>query len=144
MNDIFPPEAYLTDPQKRHKSQSMWQIYLPLVIGIIAFLVVGVLVVISQTGGNPEVERWAAIAAIWLILPMLGVGLLALFVQAVMIFLVSRINTHLPDYGRLARFYLYRVTVAIQRLADKIVTPDIKLESNIAGWVKIFSIFRRM
>jgi hypothetical protein len=143
MSDIFPPEAYLTGPNQRHKRQSTWQIYIPLAVGCILVITLGVLVVLSNQLGNSAVSQWAAIAAIWLILPMLAIGIAALLVKILLIFVFSKINSVLPDYGRLARFHIYRLGVLIQRAADKAVAPGISLQAQLAGWGKVFTYFHK-
>jgi hypothetical protein len=143
MNDLFPPDAFLKEPRVRHRNQTLWQIYLPLVVGFAAFLVLGILVVLSQETGNPELSRWAAIATIWLVLPLLAFGVVALLANLLFIFLFSKINSALPDYGRLARFYTYRLSKQIQHLADRLVEPGISFRSGFAGLKSILSIFHK-
>lgn len=143
MSDIFPPEDYLTGPNQRHKSQSTWQIYIPLAVGFIVIITLGVLVVLSNQLGNPDVSKWAAISAIWLILPMMAIGIAALLVKILLIFVFAKINSVLPDFGRLARFHVYRLGVLIQRAADKAVAPGISLQTRLAGWKQIFTYFRK-
>lgn len=143
MNEAFPPDDFLKKPGMRHRNQTFWQIYLPLAVGFAAFLALGILVVLSQETGNPEISRWAAIATIWLILPVLAIGIVALLVNLLFIFLFSKINNSLPDYGRLARFYTYRFSWQIQKLADRLVEPGISIRSNFAGFKSILSLFRK-
>ncbi|MHC1784043.1 MAG: hypothetical protein AB9891_15030 [Anaerolineaceae bacterium] len=143
MSDIFPPDAYMKDPQTQHRRQSLWQIYFPLAVGFAVFLVLGIMVVVSQETGNPELSRWAAIATIWLVLPLLAFGIATLLVNLLFIFLFAKINNSLPDYGRLARFYVFRLSLQIQALANKLTTPGINFQSNLAGWKKILTIFQK-
>lgn len=143
MNDSFPPETYLTEPKHRHSRQAFWQIYLPLATGFAVLLSLGIMVVVSQETGNPELSRWAAIAAIWIILPVLAFGIVALLFNLFLIFLFSKVNNALPDYGRVARFYIFRVTGQIQTLANRLSSPVISLRSNLAGWKQIFTFLRK-
>jgi uncharacterized protein with PQ loop repeat len=144
MNASFPPETYLIEPKRRHSRQAFWQIYLPLTVGFAIFLTLGIMVVVSQETGNPELSRWAAIAAIWIILPLLAFGIVALLFNFLLIFLFSKVNNALPDYGRLARFYTFRVAAQIQALANRLSSPAISLRSNLAGWMQIFTYLRKM
>jgi hypothetical protein len=143
MNEHFPPDAFLKEPRILHRRQTFWQIYLPIAAGFAAFLVLGILVVLSQETGNPELSRWAAIATIWLILPLLAFGTVALLVNLLFIFLFSKINNSLPDYGRPARFYVHRLAFQIRKLADRLVEPGISLQSNFNGFKAILSLYRK-
>ncbi len=143
MNEPFPSDAFLKEPQSQHRRQTFWQIYLPLVVGFAAFLALGILVVLSQETGNPEISRWAAIATIWLILPLLAFGIVVLLVNLFFIVVFSKINNSLRDYGRLARFYIHRIAFQIQKLADRLVEPGIILQSNFSGLKAIFSRYRK-
>lgn len=143
MNDAFPPETYLSEPRRRHHRQAFWQIYLPLAVGMAVFLTLGIMVVVSQETGNPELGRWAAIAAIWIILPLLAAGIVIFLFNLLFIFLFHKANSALPDYGRLARFYFYQAAARVQSLANRLSEPAISAQAAVSGWVKGINSLRR-
>jgi hypothetical protein len=116
-----------------HRKQVGWQITLPLVIGclVIALAIAGV--IWSAVGANPELERWADISLMWLILPALFFALIPLAVVGGLTFLVSKLLGVLPGYSRLVQDAFVNIQSKLLKVSDALVVPSLKLKSWAAG-----------
>ena len=63
-----------------HRKQLWTQILLPILLTVLVFIAVIVLTSVATFRNNGDVARWAAISTIWLVLPVLIVGLLFLII----------------------------------------------------------------
>ena len=80
--------------QKQHRKEVFWQIWLPIGIGALALLALGVMAGLSLQGGTDSAARWGNIAVMWLILPVFALGLLSLSLLFGLIFGVFKLT---PD-----------------------------------------------
>lgn len=128
-------KAQLPHPEQysylKHRKQRTTQIILPVIIS--ALLMVGLTVLISFSTFNSggDVSRWAAISTIWIIIPLLLVGLILLAVLVGLIYLMARALSALPYYTGIAQDYVYIARGYIIRGADMVAKPVIALEGFI-------------
>lgn len=128
-------KAQLPHPEQysylKHRKQRTTQIILPVIIS--ALLMVGLIVLISFSTFNSggDVSRWAAISTIWIIIPLLLVGLILLAVLVGLIYLMARALSALPYYTGIAQDYVYIARGYIIRGADMVAKPVIALEGFI-------------
>jgi heme/copper-type cytochrome/quinol oxidase subunit 2 len=59
-----------------HRKQMWTQILLPILLTVLVFIAVIVLTSIATFRDNGDVGRWAAISTIWLVMPVMIVGLI--------------------------------------------------------------------
>src|SRR5512141_1793393 len=106
-----------------HRKQRVTQIILPVVVS--ALTLIGMIVLISfatfKSGG--DVERWAAISTIWIVIPILIVGLIVLIILIGLIYLMARALGALPRYTGIAQDYVYLAQGYIVRGANMAVKP---------------------
>jgi hypothetical protein len=124
--------------QKQHRKEVFWQIWLPIGIGAVALLTLGVMAGLSLQVGTESAARWGNIAAMWLILPVFAVGLLSLFLLAGLIFGVVKLTQILPDYSEIVQMYAQRMTRLIKSTANKSVQPIMSIRSNNAALKRFF------
>lgn len=128
-------KAQLPHPEQysylKHRKQRTIQIILPVIISTL--LMVGLIVLISFSTFNSggDVSRWAAISTIWIIIPLLLVGLILLAVLVGLIYLMARALSALPYYTGIAQDYVYIARGYIIRGADMVAKPVIALEGFI-------------
>ncbi|MBK8822842.1 MAG: hypothetical protein IPN58_09615 [Anaerolineales bacterium] len=128
-------KAQLPHPEQysylKHRKQRTTQIILPVIISTL--LMVGLIVLISFSTFNSggDVSRWAAISTIWIIIPLLLVGLILLAVLVGLIYLMARALSALPYYTGIAQDYVYIARGYIIRGADMVAKPVIALEGFI-------------
>ena len=120
-----------------HRKQVIWQVILPVVFA--AFLLIGVIVLISldTLGQGGETGRWAAISTIWIITPIMIVGIILLAVLIALIYLLARALGSLPHYTSLAQDYVYKARGYVSRGADMVVKPILVLDGFL-GNIKAF------
>lgn len=134
-------KAQLPQPEhysyKLHRSQRVSQIFAPVIIA--GLLLIGMIVLISlATSGNAaDTTRWAAVAAIWISIPIMIGGLILLALFIALIYLLGRLLGILPRYTGLAQGYVYRARSYVIRAADMIVKPIF----GIAGFLERIKAF---
>ena len=123
-----PPQHF---SYQLHRRQRTTQIILPVVISTL--LVIGMIVLVSFATfkSNGDVSRWAAISAIWVIIPALLGGVIVFAILAGLIYLMARALTGLPRYTGMAQGYVYLAQSYIIRGADMVVKPVIALDGFI-------------
>ena len=66
-----------------HRREVFWQITLPLIIGILLMVAAIVAIILSATQPVTDLERWAGVSLIWMILPSLFFALIILVISLV-------------------------------------------------------------
>jgi hypothetical protein len=77
-----------------------------------------------------DTARWAAVSTIWIIIPLLVGGLIALVVLIGMIYLMARALKAIPYYTGIAQDAVFKARGYIVRAADWAVKPILVLK----GW----------
>jgi len=132
------PEHY---SYQQHRKQRNIQIILPVVISILLLIGVVVLISLATFNASGEVERWAAISTIWIVIPIMVVGILILIVLGGLIYLMIRVLHIIPPYTAIAQDYVYRAQGYIIRAADMVAKPIIALNGYLEN---ISAFFRRI
>lgn len=127
-NQGLPVRNPLT--HRAHRRQVLWQILLPLAIGVIAMLVFTVLAATAQAG---KASLWADISIIFLIIPLMAVCLLFLALTAGLIYLFMRLSGLIPSYARQAQDFILRLGQRVRRGADASSEPLLRYHSFVAA-----------
>jgi heme/copper-type cytochrome/quinol oxidase subunit 2 len=106
-----------------HRKQMWTQILLPILLAVLVFIAVIVLTSVATFRNNGDVGRWAAISTIWLVLPVLIVGLLFLIILLAIIYLLARLISLIPPYSYQAQRFIYRIEGYVKRGTEMIVKP---------------------
>ena len=122
------PEHY---SYQLHRKQRVTQVILPVVFA--ALIMIGMIVLLSMvaSNGGGDVSRWAAISTIWIIIPIMVVGVIFLAIVVGLIYLMVRVMAILPHYTGMAQDYVYIARGYIIRGADMAVKPFIALGGYI-------------
>ena len=118
---------------KNHRRQLWTQILIPLLIAIVIVIAVIVLTTVATFRDDGEVGRWAAISAIWIIIPIMAAGLLLLIVFIGIIYGMARLLALVPGYTGQALLIVWRIEGYIKRGADETVKPILALEGVTAA-----------
>ena len=118
-----------------HRKQLWTQILLPILLAVLVFIAVIVLTSVATFRNNGDVARWAAISTIWLVLPVLIVGLLFLIILLAIIYLLARVTSPIPPYSYQAQKFVYQIEGYVKRGTEMLVKPllfvdIIKLQIN--------------
>jgi ABC-type dipeptide/oligopeptide/nickel transport system permease component len=122
--------------QDLHQRQVLWQVFVPMILGAIIVILLGVLVSVAASAA--QIVRFSDISIILLIMPTFLVGVLFLAIFGALIFLLAKMIQLLPPYARLAQIYLERFTGMLNRAADMAANPLLSFESKLAGFKTIF------
>jgi hypothetical protein len=114
-----------------HRRQLWTQILLPLLIAVLVFIAVIITTSLATFRGQGDVNRWAAISTIWLILPVLVVGAIILVLIIAMIYLMSRLTAIIPPYSLQAQRVVYRIEGAVKYFAGMARKPMLALQELV-------------
>src|SRR5512135_3436828 len=121
-NQLRNPKTHL-----EHKREVFWQITLPLLIGILIILAAVGAIIFSTLQPVTDVQRWADVSLIWLILPSLFFALIFLVLLAGLIFAISFLLRYIPHYALVIQLYLEKIRGKIGQLADLGVEPILRI-----------------
>ena len=134
MKDLPHPEHY---SYQMHRKQRATQIILPVVISALALIGMVVLISFATFKSGGDVDRWAAISTIWIVIPILIVGLILLVILIGLIYLMALALSALPHYTGIAQDYVNLAQGYIVCGANMAVKPIIAVEGFIEN-VKAF------
>jgi len=133
-----PPLTDKTPSYQAHRRQFVGQVLAPVLLAAALGIAMAVLTGMAAFGGGGEVGRWAAIATIWLALPVMVFGLLFLLILAGLIFLLARLLKITPTYTQRAQKFAQRLSRGARRGADAAVKPALWLEGARAAIKALF------
>ena len=120
-----------------HRKQRNTQIILPVVLGTVLLIGLIVLISLATFKSNGDAGRWAAISTMWIMIPVLLVGLILLIVLIGLIYLMARALSAIPYYTSIGQNYVYKARGYIIRGADMVTKPMIAL-GGFAENIKTF------
>nr|BAL54975.1 hypothetical protein HGMM_F22C05C21 [uncultured Chloroflexota bacterium] len=122
-----PFEMQWREARERHRSELARQIFLPLVL--LSLLTIALLFWIVLREGE-RVNAVAALATIWLILPLLclGGGWLALLIG--LIYLLAQALSAFPAMAQQVQLFNWRLQRRARHLADRAVAPFFRLHEG--------------
>ena len=123
-----------------HRRQLWTQILVPLLVAVLFILAIFILTIMVTFRDNGDVGRWAAISTIWIVLPFMAAGLIALIIFGLFIYGMARLLALIPPYSGQAQKILWRVQGYIQRGADEVIKPIFALEGVAATFKRLFGI----
>jgi energy-coupling factor transporter transmembrane protein EcfT len=113
----------------KHRKQRVTQIILPVVISTLVFIGFIVLISLVTFKQEGDVGRWAAISTIWIVIPIMVVGLILLVLLIGLIYLLARAISGLPYYTGIGQDYVYKAQAYIVRGANMVSKPIIALNA---------------
>ena len=113
----------------------MLQIILPISLAVLLILAVAVLIALAAFRGTGDVSTWAAIATIWIVIPLMVLMLVLLLLAWTVVWLLSRLLKVSPRYTGIAQEYALMVNEQIVLWTDRIIQPILKLKA----WLGLFS-----
>lgn len=125
---------------KKHRQQSLWQIWVPLLVLALIGLAAGILVIISSNGGGTNVTHLADVSTIMLIMPILGIAIGALVVLVGLIFVVSLALKKLPGIGEKAQAISTQVNMYLTAVSNGSVKPFLRIREVAAGLSRFFEL----
>lgn len=125
---------------ENHRREVLWQIWLPVIILILAFVSLAVLTAVGTARNPNNGTHWSSISIIILILPLIPAGLIMLAILIVMIYGIAKTLQILPTYSLIARTYIFQLYFFILVWADRLVQPVLWIKSASAAAAKFFDL----
>ena len=125
---------------KKHRQQTLWQIWVPLLVLALIGLAAGILVIIGSSGGAGDVRHLADVSTIMIIMPILGIAIGALVVLGGMIYIVSYVLKKLPGVGAKVQAISTQVNGIITGLSGVSVKPILRMREGAAGLTRFFEL----
>jgi Na+-transporting methylmalonyl-CoA/oxaloacetate decarboxylase gamma subunit len=123
---------------ENHRRQLWRQIILPLLLAGLLVVAIAALAGVATFGEGGDAPRWAAISTIWLVIPLMGFGLLFLVILVGLIYLLARALQVAPPYSAKAQYYVNRAASETRRISDLAVKPILFLEGVSASLKTLF------
>ncbi|MEN6435438.1 MAG: hypothetical protein ABFD14_02995 [Anaerolineaceae bacterium] len=138
MNSQGLPSTYRQSEIDHHR-QKTWQIFIPIFIVMVFILAAFILLLVSQnSAAGADIGKVSSISTIWLILPMLAIGLACLLLLAGFIFLIYKLIKVIPLYSLKVSTIFYQIALTVHKIADKSVIPVITIQQFQAGMKTLF------
>lgn len=126
-------------PEEKHRRQTWLEIWLPLLIGLIACGTLIVLVILGAVHGNSSIARWSAISLIVMIFPVLFISLASILFVLILDYFLIKGNRILPDYLGNFRQKFESFSAKIQTFLLSIVSFFERLETLFSAVKNIFN-----
>ena len=121
-------------PDPKHKRQTLWQIFIPLALGVLILLAVSVLVTVRAGTQAEIVHTGASVTALFFILPTCIGGIIMLALLLLLIVGVNKLLRVTTPYLRAGQAYVAAAGIYIQMALDKAASPAIAVRSRNASW----------
>ena len=119
----------------------MWtKILVPMLVATAVIAAVAVLTGIATFRDNGEVERWAAISTIWIVLPVMAAGVVFLILFLGLVYGMAQLLKLIPPYSGYAQKFIWRVEGYVRRGTDEVVKPIFVTDGIIATLKRLFGI----
>ncbi len=131
-NEVHPPQLERNKvTHEAHRREVLWQITIPLVVGLLLVITACVLPVAAVVQGN-GVRVWADISAIWLILPTMILSLIPLALLGGLVYGITLLLGKTPAFFFRVQGVFNQVRDTVRQYADKTVEPVLKIRSFFA------------
>ena len=115
-----------------HRKQVIWQITLPLILGILGVLALGVCTILAVTGGR-SVSQTADASLIFLLIPTMIMAIVPLILFAGLAYGFYWLNKNLPAAMYKVQQMMTSIRDVTRTGADKMVEPVLRFSSTVAS-----------
>jgi hypothetical protein len=123
VNNLSPKSRASHASYQRHRRHMWTQILLPVLGAVVLCLVLTGAASRATFQGYGDSQRWAAVSAIWLVLPVAAGGVLVFAVLAAGIYAVGALTALIPDYSLRVQRVFSRIEGGTKRWAEMIRKP---------------------
>ena len=117
-----------------HRQEVFWQITFPLLVGLgLVFTAVGG-VLWTGIAGTGEVDKWASVSLIWLIVPIMLLLFLLLVVLVALVYVLTLGLKRIPLFMYRVQEFFRLINLRFKRIADSGVEPVLRVRSFVASW----------
>lgn len=111
-----------------HRKQVWTQILLPILLATLVLIAAIVMTSVATFRDGGDVARWAAIATMWLTLPVMFAGLVFLILLIALIYLLARLTGLIPPYSNRAQRIFHRIEGGAKRIGEMARRPVLFLQ----------------
>lgn len=120
---------------KKHQQDVTRQIILPVAFVVVMILVLAILTGVATFMQAGDVSRWASIAIIWMVIPLMGLLLVIMAIAIGLAYLLTRTLQIAPRYTSMVQAYALMFNAQIILWTDRIIQPILKTQA----WLSLFS-----
>ncbi len=117
------PKPPVHHSYKVHRNQVITQIIMPVLLSTLLLFVGIILLIRSTFYGGGDVGRWAAVSTMWILTPVILIGIIVLAVLMIIIYYFSQALGALPKYTSMAQDYIYHARTYIIHAAKAVERP---------------------
>lgn len=121
----------------KHKRENTRQILLPVILSSVLILALFVLVAYSTFAENGDVERWAAISTVWIVIPLMALLLTVMAVLWAAVYGLHRLLNITPEYTGIAQEIVLRINAKTRWYAAEVTSRVIRFRA----WVDTLQAF---
>jgi hypothetical protein len=125
--DLIPERNPIVHAE--HRRETLRQIILPFIIGVVLVVLVVAAIVIFATHTLENLNRWASVSIIWMIGPSMIIALILLIVTLGLLFAITRLLGILPGYSKIVQSYFTQAETTVSHITDQAVEPILRLRS---------------
>ncbi len=135
MNETKLPPTRERNPEthQKHKKEVLWQITVPIILGILVILLLASLSVLSTDNQS----RLADISLIWIVLPLMVIALVVIFMLVGMVYGLMKLTGVLPFYAQRVQMFFDNVNSQTQKVDNRLVEPVLKGKTSTASLRKL-------
>jgi hypothetical protein len=126
-----PPERN-AEVHAQHRRETQKQVYLPLIIGIVVVLAGVIAIIIYGLRAESNLQRWAAVSLIWVIIPAMFIGVIIMLVAIGSFYAVTRVLGVAPGYFGIVQGYIRQAEAKVGQVTDVLVEPVLRMRSSWA------------
>ncbi|MGE5122928.1 MAG: hypothetical protein ACM3H7_00300 [Acidobacteriaceae bacterium] len=115
-----------------HRREVFWQITLPLLVAVLLLLAAVAAIIFSALQPVTELDRWADVSLIWIIMPALFFTLILLVMLVGLGYAISLILRVIPRYAHRIQIYFELGKNKTARVTNLLTTPIIKTRAALA------------
>jgi hypothetical protein len=112
-----------------HRREELWQIFLPLVLGILLILAALGAIIFSAIQPVNELGRWASVSLVWLIMPALVIAFIILVIVSGLIYAVSFLMGKLPHAALVVQLFIEQVKGKAGQVLNTVAEPILRINS---------------
>ncbi len=114
-----------------HRNQVAWQVIVPVILAALVLVAATVWVSVATFRSNGDVDRWAAISTIWLVLPVMLGALIVLVALVAIAWGLGWLAGFIPPYTYKAQVFVAQVEAGVKRGAEfarrpLLIVPEVR------------------
>jgi ABC-type transport system involved in multi-copper enzyme maturation permease subunit len=121
----------------KHKRETTRHILLPVILSGVLILALFTLVAYATFAENGDVERWAAISTVWIVIPLMALLLAVMVVLWAAVYGLHRLLNITPEYTGIAQEIILRVNAKTRWYAAEVTNRVIRFRA----WVDTLQAF---